>query len=308
MIPDSHNGAASSHAGSGRRFRIDDLTAIVVRNTPGGSQARTRLLEEGHSGRLFVLAAGVTLLLVWGILYVCFREWRAGYRARALYGKTQVISTIDPMRVLLPPKVDADAWRSAVDETRAMLLTLVDSNLLDLRAMDALRLELVQHVHRASAQPAVAVTELAEIWNETADRGEFLFRDSRSASGRRHPRPAIIPSYAATRVVPVLDALNSIAPPGVDSGAWHEAIDETRSMVISVSEAHSFDVATLRKLRERLSQRVERVGERAESALDEMTAIWSELAGPASDRYPRPKLLATRHAESSQNHTETPVR
>ena len=56
-----------------------------------------------------------------------------------------------------------------------------------------LRIELTQHVRRACGQPSTAVEELAEIWNEVADRGEFLFRDSRSLSGERHPRPKILP-------------------------------------------------------------------------------------------------------------------
>ena len=109
---------------------------------------------------------------------------------------------------ILPPNVDALAWRDAVDQTRAMLLTVIDSNLLDLKDMDNLRIELAQHARRASVQPATAVRELAEIWNEAADRGEFLFRDSRSASGERHARPKILPprplkSSQATRSRPV---------------------------------------------------------------------------------------------------------
>ena len=74
-----------------------------------------------------------------------------------------------------------------------MLLTVTGSNLLDVKAMEVLRVELDRHVHRACARPATAVNELAAIWNEVADRGEFLFRDSRSLSGVRHIRPKILP-------------------------------------------------------------------------------------------------------------------
>ena len=136
-----------------------------------------------------------------------------------------------------------------------MLLTVTGSNLLDIKAMDSLRNELAQHVRQASGKPDTALRELAEIWNEAADRGEFLFRDSRSQSGRRHPRPKVIPSYAETRVLPAIDSLKSIAPPDVDPGAWREAIDETCAMLLSATDASSFDVARLRKLRERLLQR-----------------------------------------------------
>ena len=111
----AHNGETSHPAESARRLRVDDLAAIVLRNSPGHKRGAMSLLGEGHSGRLFVLAAGVTILLVWGTLYLVFREWRAGYRQRALYGKTQVVATIEPLRALLPPEVDPEAWRVAVD-------------------------------------------------------------------------------------------------------------------------------------------------------------------------------------------------
>ena len=89
-----------------------------------------------------------------------------------------------------------------------MLLTVTGSNLLDVKDMDALRGELTQHVRRASAKPATAVDELTAIWNEVADRGDFLLRDSRSRSGQRHPRPRILPprpekAPQASRSVPV---------------------------------------------------------------------------------------------------------
>jgi hypothetical protein len=192
IVSDEQNGKAPGHHEPARRLRIDDFAAIVRRNSPG-TPGTTNLLERGHSGRLFIIAVGVTILLVWGMLYLFFREWRSGYRERALYGKTQVIPAIEPLRTIRAPKVDPVAWRDAVDQTRAMLVTVIDSNLLDLKDMDNLRVELAQHVGRASAQPATAVRELAEIWNEAADRGEFLFRDSRSASGERHARPKILP-------------------------------------------------------------------------------------------------------------------
>jgi hypothetical protein len=191
-MSEEKNGTAPGHHDPARRFRIDDFAAIVRRNSPG-TPGMTGLLERGHSGRLFVVAAGVTILLLWGMLFLFFREWRSGYRERALYGKTQVLPTIEPLRAIQPPKVDPGAWRDAVDQTRAMLVTVIDSNLLDLKDMDSLRVELARHVGRASAQPATAVRELAEIWNEAADRGEFLFRDSRSVSGERHARPKILP-------------------------------------------------------------------------------------------------------------------
>ena len=85
------------------------------------------------------------------------------------------------------------AWRDAIDKTRAMLTTVVGSNLLDLDDMDQLRAELDQCVARAQAHPESARTELAAIWDHMADRAEFLFQDSRSPTQDRHVRPKILP-------------------------------------------------------------------------------------------------------------------
>jgi hypothetical protein len=266
------------------------------------------LLGPGHSGRMFVLSAGVAVLLIWGILYLFFREWRARYRERAFYGKTQVVATLEPLRALLPPQVDAEAWRNAVDETRAMLLTVTGSNLLDVKAIDSLRLELAHHVRQASIQPATALRELAEIWNEESERGEFLFRDSRSQSGKRHLRPKVIPSYAESRVVPAIDALASIEPPGVDAGDWQEAVGETREMLLALTDDRSIDVSRLQMLRDRLVQKVDQARARPETALDRMAAIWDQLAPPGDGHHTRPKILPKRREEFTRGRAASPLR
>ncbi len=190
----STNGQDQSHHDPSRRLRFDDLPSIVVRNSPGPSDSTgANPVPHGHSGRRFVVVAGMVCLVIWGTLYLVFREWRARYRERALYGATQVVPAIDPLRGVIPPGLDVAAWSDAIDQTRAMLITVTGSNLLDIPQMDALRAELAQHVRRACGHPQTAPGELAEIWNEVADRGDFLFRDSRSLSGERHPRPRILP-------------------------------------------------------------------------------------------------------------------
>ena len=69
---------------------IDDLAAIVLRNSPGpNTTTASEVVKGGHSGRWFVLAAGMTVLVIWGTLYLVFRDWRAKYRERALYGATK---------------------------------------------------------------------------------------------------------------------------------------------------------------------------------------------------------------------------
>jgi len=151
------------------------------------------MLRRGHSGRRFVLVAGLILLVVWGVLYLVFRDWRTRYRARAAYGATHVVPAIDPLEAIVPAGVEPDAWRETVRQTRAMLMTVTSSNLLDIKEMERLRAELDQFVARVQADPDTGLSELAAIWDEMAERAEFLFRDDRSPDGHRHPRPKILP-------------------------------------------------------------------------------------------------------------------
>ena len=185
------------HNSSTRRLRVDDMAAIVLRNSVGpAGNVPSGLMSQGHSGRMLVVGAGIALLVIWGALYLVFRDWRARYRERALYGATQVLPAVDRLRSIMPATVDPVVWRKAVDQTGAMLITVTGSNLLDIRDMDNLRAELDQHGARATDRPETAVQELADIWDEVADRGEFLFNDSRSVSGIRHPRPKLLPPRA----------------------------------------------------------------------------------------------------------------
>jgi hypothetical protein len=178
------------------RLRFDGLTSIASRRALQTSGSRTavaaELLPRGHSGRRFVLVAGVSLLVIWGVLFVLFRDWRSRYRARAAYGAARVAAAIEPLEALVPPDVRAEEWRDAVRQTRAMLITVTGSNLLDIPEMERLSAELEGAVVRAQAHPDAGPGELAAIWNEMAERAEFLFRDHRSIDGARHRRPRIL--------------------------------------------------------------------------------------------------------------------
>jgi hypothetical protein len=176
-----------------RRFRLDELASNSVQATAAqGSLA----LPSAHSGRRFVLGAGLVLLLIWGALYLIFRDWRARYNERAQFGATQVAPVIDALADTPPPGVTAGDWRQAVRETHDLLVTVTGSNLLDRQQMLSLRQELEQTVARAQAHPETARDELAGVWNLVADRAEFVFRDGRSATGMRHIRPRILPPRA----------------------------------------------------------------------------------------------------------------
>jgi hypothetical protein len=193
----TRNGQSPGYRDPTRRLRFDSLASIVTGDTaglnPGSATATAEVIPLGHSGRRFVIVAGITVLLIWGALYLIFREWRAKYRERAAYGLTQVVPAIDPLAEITPPSLDPIAWRDAVLQTHAMLATVTSSNLLDAAEMRQLRAELDQAVTQARTHPETALNELAAIWNVQADRAGFLFKDSRSASGDRHPRPKILP-------------------------------------------------------------------------------------------------------------------
>ncbi len=165
----------------------------MARTQASPKPAASAEIGEGHSGRKFVIVAALVVLTIWGGLYLAFQTWRAKYRARAAYGAQHVVPVIEPLKAAVPPGTEPGAWRDAVDRTHAMLMTVVGSNLLDIDKMDTLRTELDQAVKRVEMHPESGRDELGAIWNEMADRAEFLFQDSRSPTLDRHPRPRILP-------------------------------------------------------------------------------------------------------------------
>lgn len=165
------------HPGPARRYRVDPLGAR-------------------HSGRVFVMAAVVTILLIWGGLNLAFRDWRADYRERATFGRTAVATAVDPLAGLVPPGVPPAEWRRAVDATRALLVEVTASGRLGLPQMRTLRDDLARHVARARARPETARAELARIWDEMeaqaklrdeTHRPELLSGPRDPGSGRRGP-------------------------------------------------------------------------------------------------------------------------
>jgi hypothetical protein len=319
-MSNTRNGHDQTYRDPARRIRVDDMAAIVARHSPGPSDnARVAMLESTHSGRRFVLVAGTIVLLIWGTLYVVFRQWRAKYRDRAQYGATQVVPVIDPLSGVMPPGVTVAMWRDAVDQTRAMLTTVTGSNLLDKPEMVELKVELAQHVRQGCRRPAMAVGELAEIWNDVTERGEFLFRDSRSLSGDRHPRPRILPTYGATRVAPAINPLRALAPLGVDRAQWRDAVDQTRALLLAVTDSNMVGVKEMQKLRTDVETHVGRANEHPETGLRELAEIWKEVAARAdllsTDRrlraggqYPRPEILPPLSAATHDVKSSMPVR
>jgi len=135
-----------------------------------------------------VIGAGLTLLVLCGLLSLAFRDWRARYQERVHFGERNVAPAIDPLGDLVPSDIDPRAWRQAVDDTHAMLVTLTSSNLVDLKAMKALQAEIEARVART--RPETARAELADLWNDLADRAEPIITP-------RHPRPKLLPPRPA---------------------------------------------------------------------------------------------------------------
>ena len=194
-FPDGHENGSRF-----RRFRTDRLGSRTV-----GSFALPPGKENGHSGRRLVVVACGTILVLWGALYLVFRDWRARYRERARFGATQVAPVVDSLSEINPEGVDAQAWQQAVRETHEMLVSVTAANLLDLKQMEALRDELKQIVQRARNHPETARDELARIWNAMADRAGFVLQEGTSGRKRGHPRPAILPPRPEKSKSPSLD-------------------------------------------------------------------------------------------------------
>jgi len=174
-----------------RRFRFDVMAATVVH--PPVLDSGPGDLGPHHSGRRLVLVAGAAILVLWGALHLGFHEWRVRYHTRTSFGVTQVAPVIDPLAEIIPPGVGASAWRDAVRETHAMLVSVLSANLLDVRQMQLLRDELKQTVERARLHPETARAELSSVWTAMADRAEFVLQEGTSGRRKGHPRPAILP-------------------------------------------------------------------------------------------------------------------
>ena len=93
----------------------------------------------GTSGRRFVILAVIAVLVIWGSLYLVFRERPVRDRERAAYGASQVCAVIDAFAEVKPPVVDPARWRDAVARTHDLLVAVTASNLLGIEEMRDLR-------------------------------------------------------------------------------------------------------------------------------------------------------------------------
>lgn len=175
---------------------------------PAPKSARKRS-AGWRSGRLFVTTVVVAVLVLWGLLSLIFSQWRSRYRERAAFGARFVAAAIDPLADVLPAggppilietrgatatatataaeatprEISPAAWREAVAETHAMLVTLTAANVMDMRGMHALGDRVSALVARA--RPSTARGELARLWDEIEKQAGPIVR-------ARHPRPALL--------------------------------------------------------------------------------------------------------------------
>ena len=190
------NGQSGGNEPSTRRWNPEDL---VRRGRP--SDIKT------VSGRRFVIAGVIGILLVWGAVLLGFRAWRAQYEALAAYGATQIAPLVDPLADHTPPGVDPVAWRQSVADTHAMLLALTGSAMLEQPMMETLHSEIAALVARST--PLTAQRELTTLWDNLERKaGPIIAPDlfpptAGTRHAARHPRPAR-PEILKTKTEPIL--------------------------------------------------------------------------------------------------------
>jgi hypothetical protein len=169
------------------------MMASIGNNTNG--HARQAVFAGGSaSGRWFVIAGLLALLVIFGAVYLAFLDWRTRYRALAEFGAMEVAPLVDPLASRVPSGVDPEAWRRAVDDTHDMLLALTSAGVLSRSQLETIRAEVASRVARST--PATTRDELIALWDDLERRaGPVLAPDvtppprgSRHAA--RHPRPA----------------------------------------------------------------------------------------------------------------------
>lgn len=146
------------------------------------------------SGRVFVTTAIAVILLLAGVLGLAFRGWKSQYEARVAHGDAVVVKAVEPLTALAPPNVSAPDWSAAVAETRAMLKTVVRSNLLDIPQMDDFAARIARAVDAARLHPETAPEALGAIWDDV-ENGPGFVREI--IARRKHVRPACLPTRKA---------------------------------------------------------------------------------------------------------------
>jgi len=121
------------------------------------------------SGRKFVLGLVLAILMLWGLLYLGFRSWKAGYEGRATAGRAAA-ARIRPLTQARPPSVEIWVWEDTVDHAEAMLIALTGSNLLSVAQIQELTGQIDELTRQATEDPAKSIPLLKEFWDALSKR------------------------------------------------------------------------------------------------------------------------------------------
>jgi hypothetical protein len=109
-------------------------------------------------------------------------------------------------------------------------------------------------------------------------------------------------SYGASQVVPAIQPMAEIVPPGVNPGAWRDAVSRTQALLQTVVASNLLDLDQMRELRGALDEAVARARAKPETALNELAGVWNAVdenaaflfqdsRSPSGARHLRPNLL-----------------
>lgn len=121
------------------------------------------------SGRKFVIGLVLVILSIWGLLYVGFRTWKAGYEGRAAAGRVAA-ARIRPLTQARPQGVEVWVWEDTVDHAEAMLIALTGSNLLSVEQIQELTGQIDELTRKAADNPAQSIQLLKDFWDALSKR------------------------------------------------------------------------------------------------------------------------------------------
>lgn len=116
------------------------------------------------SGRKFVVGLVLAILSLWGLLYLGFQTWKAGYEGRAAAGRVAA-ARIRPLVQSRPPGFEVWEWEDTVDHAEAMLIALTGSNLLSAEQIEELKGRIDELTQAAASDPSRSAALLRAFWN-----------------------------------------------------------------------------------------------------------------------------------------------
>ncbi|AMV40702.1 hypothetical protein [Planctomyces sp. SH-PL62] len=108
--------------------------------------------------------------------------------------------------------------------------------------------------------------------------------------------------FGRKEVAPAVFELRKVQPPGVDSRAWDEAVRDAYGLVATTTESGTIDLDGQKALRDQIKAVAARAVEHPERAVDELAALWDDVAARARKarrpgepeidrRHPRPSIF-----------------